>query len=191
MKPLTNNLEYEILENLRKYGATSSNKLHQKLQCNKKRYTDIKNYMIEQKFIKEETKGNRKYLSRIDFESPKFQDKDFTKTIIVNCNHYMKNLRKMKPIATSHTKKYTLKKDAKMVLDALFGELDKLHTICVRLEYARLFGMINPKNAKYHRNECLKLFDEMTVELFFDHKKFKTQIISHYQSDIRTLKFMV
>ena len=188
MKP---SLENIILENLSYHDEISSNKLHQKLKVNKKRYTDTKNHMITQGYIKEEINGNRKYLSRLDFEDEKFQQVEFTTTIKTNCNYYMKNLKKIKPIAISRKDKFILKKKVKVILDALFIQLDKIHTICIRLEYAKTFGLMNKTRAKHHRNKCLELFDEIMNELFFDHKKFKLQIINHYQSQIRILKFKV
>ena len=123
MKP---SLENIILENLSYHDEISSNKLHQKLKVNKKRYTDTKNHMITQGYIKEEINGNRKYLSRLDFEDEKFQQVEFTTTIKTNCNYYMKNLKKIKPIAISRKDKFILKKKVKVcfILDALF---------CIRL----------------------------------------------------------
>ena len=191
MKPLTDNLENDILENLSYYDAISSNDLFQKLGGSKKRYTDTKNRMIEQGFIKEEKKGNRKYLSKMDFEDEKFQKSDYTGTVITNCNHYINNLKKIKPIAISRKNKYVLKKDAKILLDALFIQLDTIHIICTRLEYAKSFGLMNKRRATHHRNKCLELFDKIMEKLLNNHKKFKNEIINHYQSQIRTLKFKV
>ena len=192
LKPPTHdNLENAILENLNHYDSISSNELYEGLHVNKKRYTDTKNHMIEQGFIKEEIKGNRTYLSRMDFEDIKFQKSDYTGTAKVNCKNYLINLKKMKPIATSHKNNYTLKKNAKIILDALFIQLDRIHTICTRLEYAKTFGLMNGSRAIYHKNKCLKLFDNMTELLFTDHKKFKNEIINHYQSQVRIIRFKV
>lgn len=192
LKPPTHdNLENAILENLNHYDSISSNELYESLHVNKKRYTDIKNHMIEQGFIKEEIKGNRTYLNRMDFEDIKFQKSDYTMTAKINCKNYLTNLKKMKPIATSHKNNYTLKKNAKIILDALFIQLDTIHTICTRLEYARTFGLMNGTRAIYHKNKCLKLFDNITELLFSEHKKFKNEIINHYQSQVRTLRFKV
>ena len=193
LKPQTHdNLENAILERLSHYDSISSNELYESLRVNKKRYTDTKNRMIEQGFIKEEIRGNRTYLSRIDFEDVKFQKSYYTRIVRTNCRTYLNSLKKMKPIATSRkNKNHSLKKNAKIGLDAIFTQLDTIHIICTRLEYAKSFGLMNGTRAIYHKNKCLKLFDEIIESLFSDHKKFKDEIINHYQSQVRILKFKV
>lgn len=193
LKPfIHDNLENAILENLSHYDAISSNELHQKLKVNKKRYTDTKNYMIKQGFIKEEIKGNRTYLVIAGFdEDEKFKKSEYVRTIKVNCRNYLQTLKKMSPIATTRNNKHTLKKNAKKGLNAIFYQLDRIHIICTRLEYAGAFGLMNLRTARFHKNQCLELFDEIMEKLFSDHKKFKDEIINHYQSQVRILKFKV
>lgn len=103
----------------------------------------------------------------------------------------MNNLKKIKPIAIQQKNKYTLKKNAKIILDALFIQLDTIHIICTRLEYAKAFGLMKKKRMIHHKNECLELFDAITKQLLNEHKKFKNEIIDHYQSQVRTLKFKI
>ena len=192
LKPPTHdNLENAILENLSYYDMISSNELHQKLKVNKKRYTDTKNHMIEQGFIKEEIKGNRTYLVIAGFEDEKFKKSEYARTIKVNCRNYLQTLKKMSPIATTRNNKHALKKNAKKGLNAIFFQLDRIHIICTRLEYAGAFGLMNTRITRFHKNQCLELFDEIMVKLFSDHKKFKDEIINHYQSQVRILKFKV
>ena len=191
MKPLTDNLENDILDILSNHGTMSSNELHQKLRVNKKRYTDTKNNMIRQEFIREKTRGNRKYLSRVNFEDEKFKGSEYAMMARVNCNNYLRNLKSIKPIGILRKDRYVLKKNAKKLLDAIFFQLDTIHIICTRLEYAKSFGLMTGTSAKRHKNKCLDLFDVIMESLFSDHKKFKDEIINHYQSQVRTMRFKV
>jgi len=179
------------MEILSTHNGISSNDLHEKLHVNKKKYTDTKNHMIRQGFIKEEIKGRKNYLSRADFQNTSFQNSNYTKTVSTNCKNYLSNLKKIKLIASLRKDKHILKKDAKTILDALFIQIDTIHVICTRLEYAQSFGLMSQKDSKFHKSKCLNLFDEVMKSLFSDHKKFKNEIINHYQSQVRTLKFKV
>ena len=145
--------------------------------------------MIIQEYIKEEKIGNRTYLKRIDFEDEKFQRTEYTRTVRANCKNYLNNLKKIKPIGTTNSKKPLLLKKTKLLLDAIFFQLDTLHIIGTRLEYAGIFGLMRKSKVKNHKNKCMELFDDIIQSLFFEHKEFKDEIINHYQSQVRTIKF--
>ena len=147
--------------------------------------------MIKQDSSRKRKKEIGKYISKANFENEKFQRTDYTIIERVNCNMYLRTLKSLKSIGIPRKDRHVLKKNARKVLDALFWQLDRIHIICTRIEYAQSFGLMTKTSAKHHKNKCLELFDEVMELLLSDHRKFKSEIVNHYQLQVRTLKFKV
>ena len=91
-------IENEILTILSPIEPIHSNKVFSKLRTDKSRYHEIRDRMIKEEWIKAEKKGRNLLLTRLNFEAPKFEGKDWTDITRKNCNNYLKFLRDNKPL---------------------------------------------------------------------------------------------
>jgi len=86
-------IENKILEILSPIDGMWSNQVFGELNVGKERYTEIRNKMIQEKWIKKEYEKNKMYLTRLNFEAPKFDDHDWTNITQTNCDNFLKYLK--------------------------------------------------------------------------------------------------
>ena len=79
-------LENKILGIISPIDEMWSNQVFRKLRVNKERYTRIRNKMINENWIHSEQKNGRMYLTKLNFEAPKFEHKDWDIITRINCN---------------------------------------------------------------------------------------------------------
>jgi len=182
-------LENNILELLSPIDPVWSNQLHRELGgVNKARYTRIRDKMIEEDWIKTERKGRELLLTRINFEAPKFDEQDWTKTTRTNCTNWLQYFKDRKPL---FRKNKVRTKDLKYMLDAYFHELDRQMIVCTRLVNAEALGLILPSRSRKHQKKCVEFVHEFVKKLLRDHKEFKEEIKEYAQSQLRTVQFKI
>jgi len=184
-------IENKILQELSPINEIWSNQLFRKLHVNKERFTKIRDKMINQNWIHSEEKNGRMFLTRQDFEAPKFENKDWDKIARINCNTMLNHLKENKPLFKVRKKKKSLSKDNKQALDALFHELDRQMIVHTRLVNAEALGLIRSSRAIFHQKECVELVQEFIKKLLQDHKEFKEEIKEYAQSQLRTVQFKI
>ena len=91
-------LENKILEILSPIEPKWSNLVYSKLRVNKARYQRIRDKMIDEDWIHAEKKGRELLLTRINFESAKFNEKDWTKITRINCTNWLGYFQSKKPL---------------------------------------------------------------------------------------------
>jgi len=169
-----------------------SNQVFKTLHVNKARFTKIKNRMINEKWINSEIKDGKQSLTKINFESPKFDEIDWTEPARKNCTTWLKFLKENKPLFRIHKKKpFHIKKQQKMILNAYFYELDKQMIVCTRLVNADALGLIRSSKAKFHQKKCIDFVHHFIKKLLSDHKEFKDEIKEYAQSQVRTVQFKI
>ena len=192
MKPLSDaELENKILELLSYTEPKSSNQLHRETRTNKARFTQIRNKMITNEWIKAENRDRRLFLTKNKFESPKFEKDEWTNLVRTNCEWYFKNLKKYSPICKKIKEHFEIKDKIKPVLDAFLHQLDRLMIVHTRLAYAENLGLTTPYKAKQYQNICMETFQEFMGRLTEEHKEFKNEIIEYAQSKVKTITFKV
>ena len=185
-------LENEILKILPSIDGMWSNQVFRKLNVSKERYTEIRNKMIDEKWIKGEHKKNRMYLTRLNFESSKFDDHDWTNITRTNCDNFLKYLKDNKPLFRIHRDKpFKIKKQQKMILNGFFHELDRQMIVCTRVVNAEALGLIRSSKAKSIQKKCIDLVSRSIKTLLADHKEFKEEIKEYAQSQLRTVQFKI
>jgi len=185
-------MENKILEILSPIDAMWSNQVFKELHVSKERYTEIRNKMIKEKWIKEERKQNKMYLTRLSFRESRFDEHDWTKITRINCNTFLKYLKDRKPLFTvNKNKKITIRKNKKEILDAFFHELDRQMIVHTRLVNAEALGLIDSSNAELHQQKCVDFVHEFIKKLLRDHKEFKEEIKEYAQSQLRTVQFKI
>jgi len=167
-------IENEILSVLSPIDPMWSNQVFRKLETDKARFTRIRDKMIEEEWIKSERKGRELLLTRINFEAPKFDEKDWTKITRINCTTWLKYFKDRKPLFTKKRKVRT--KNLKAMLDAYFHELDRQMIVCIRLVNAEALGLIRPSKSRFHQKKCIEFVHEFIKKLLRDHKEFKDEI---------------
>jgi len=182
-------LENQILQILSPVEAKWSNAVFRMLRVNKARYQRVRDRMIEQVWIKAEKKGRVLLLTRFNFEAPKFNENDWTKTTKVNCNTYLKYFKDRKPLFNKKKKIRT--KNLKGILDAFFNELDRQMIVHTRLVNAEALGLVRPALAQFHQKKCVEFVHEYIKKLLNDHKKFREEIKEYAQSQLRTVQFKI
>lgn len=169
-----------------------SNELHRKLSANKARYTRIRNELVDEGWIMVEKREGRMYLTRIDFESSRFDREDWNKYTVINCNSALDSLKTQRPIFRITKKKEAkIELNIKMDLDMLLNELDRFLIVHSRLVYAQSLGLIRSGRAKLLQNDCLSKFHQVLNRLLKDHEQFKKEISEYAQSQIKTLQFKI
>jgi len=185
-------MENEILGRLSSITPMWSNQVFRELHVNKARYQRLRDEMIKEEWIKSEKKGRNLFLTRLNFEAPKFEGNDWTNITRINCNNYLKFLRDNKPLfRVRMNKPFKIKKDQKMMLDAIFHELDRQMIVCIRLVNANALGLITSIRARTHQKECIDLVHDFIKKLLNDHKEFKDEIKEYAQSQLRTVQFKI
>jgi len=184
-------IENKILETLSPINEMWYNQLFRKFHVNKARFQRIRDKMIDQGWIHSELKNGRMYLTRIDFEAPKFENKKWAKITRINCNTMLNHLKENKPLFKIRKKKKSLSKENKEALDTLFHELDGQMIVHTRLVNAEAFGLIRSSRAKFHQKESVNLVREFIKKLLSDHKEFKEEIKEYAQSQLRTVQFKI
>jgi len=91
-------LENNILGILSPIEPTWSNALYKPLHVNKARYQRIRDKMIDEGWIHAEKKGRELLLRRINFESAKYDEKDWTNIARINCTNWLKYFQNKKPL---------------------------------------------------------------------------------------------
>jgi len=182
-------LENNILGILSPIEPTWSNAVHRKLRVNKARYQRIRDKMSEEGWIHAEKKGRELLLTRINFESAKFDEKDWTKITRINCTNWLEYFQSKKPLFNK--KKNIRTKEIKRMLDAYFHELDRQMIVCTRLVNAEALGLIRSSKAKFHQRQCIEFVHEFIKKLLSDHKEFKGEIKEYAQSQVRTVQFKI
>ena len=192
LKPLSDaELENKILELLSYTEPKSSNQLHREIRANKARFTQIRNKMIVNEWIKAENRDGRLFLTKNKFESPKFEKDEWTDLVRTNCEWYFKNLKKYSPICKKINKHFEIKDKIKPALDAFLHQLDRLMIVHTRLAYAENLGLITPYKAKQYQKICMETFQELVERLTEEHKEFKNEIIEYAQSKVKIITFKV
>ena len=192
LKPLSDaELENKILELLSYTEPKSSNQLHREIGANKARFTQIRNKMIVNEWIKVENRDGRLLLTKNKFESPKFEKEEWTNLVHTNCEWYLKNLKKYSPICKKINDHFEIKDKIKPALDAFFHQLDRLMIVHTRLAYAENLGLITPYKAKQYQKICRETFQKLVERLTEEHKEFKNEIIEYAQSKVKTITFKV
>ena len=184
-------IENKILNILSPIDPMSSNELFRKLHMNKARYHRIRDKVIDEKWIKAEKKGRNLFLTRLNFESSKFDDHDWTNITRTNCNTFLKYLKDRKPLFNVTKNKNSIRKNKKEILDAFFQELDRQLIVHTRLVNAEALGLIRSSRAKFHQKKCIDLVHEYIKKLVNDHKEFKEEIKEYAQSQLRTVQFKI
>jgi len=185
-------MENKILKILPSIEGMWSNQVFRKLNVSKERYTKIRNKMIDEKWIKVEQKKNRMYLTRLNFEAPKFEEHDWTRISRLNCTNWLKYFKDNKPLFRVRLNKpFKIKKDQKIMLDAYFHELDREMIVHTRLVNAEALGLILPSKSKKHQKKCVEFVHEFIKKLLNDHKEFKEEIKEYAQSQLRTVQFKI
>ena len=182
-------LENEILRKLSPIDPMWSNQVFEGLHVNKARYQRIRDKMIEEGWIHAERKGRELLLTRINFESAKFDEKDWTRITRINCTNWLKYFKDKKPLFNKKKKIRT--KDLKLMLDAYFHELDRQMIVHTRLVNAEALGLIFSSRSKKHQKKCVDFVQEFIKRLLSDHKEFKEEIKEYAQSQLRTVQFKI
>jgi len=182
-------LENKILELLSPIDSTWSNALYEPLHVNKARYHRIRDKMIGEGWIHAEKKGRELLLRRINFESAKFDEKDWTNIARMNCTRWLEYFQNKKPLFNKKNNIRT--KEIKMMLDAYFHELDKQMIVCTRLVNAEALGLILSSRSRKHQKKCVEFVHEFIKKLLSDHKEFKEEIKEYAQSQVRTIQFKI
>ena len=182
-------LENEILRLLSPIDPTWSNALYNPLHVNKARFQRIRDKMIDEGWIRAEKKGRELLLTRINFESTKFDEKDWTKITRMNCDNWLEYFKDKKPLFTKN--KTIRTKDLKMWLDAYFHELDRQMIVHTRLVNAEALGLIRSNRSRFHQKKCVEFVQEYIKKLLSDHKEFKEEIQEYAQSQLRTVQFKI
>ena len=182
-------LENKILEKLSPIDPKWSNKVYEGLHVNKARYQRIRNKMIAGGWIQAEKKGRELLLTRINFESAKFDEKDWTNIARINCTNWLKYFQNKKPLFNK--KKNVRTKEIKMMFNAYFYELDKQMIVCTRLVNAEALGLILSGRSRKHQIKCIDFVHEFIKKLLLDHKEFKEEIKEYAQSQVRTVQFKI
>ncbi len=182
-------LENKILEILSHIEPKWSNQVFKELRVNKARFQRIRDMMIEEDWIHAERKGREMLLTRINFESAKFDEKDWTKITRINCTNWLEYFQGKKPLFNK--KKNIRTKEIKGMLDAYFRELDTQMIVCTRLVNAEALGLIRSSKAKFHQRQCIEFVHQFIKKLLSDHKEFKEEIKEYAQSQVRTVQFKI
>ena len=182
-------LENKILEILSPINPKWSNQVYSELRVNKARYQRIRDKMIEQGWIHAEKKGRELLLTRKNFESAKFDEKDWTNIARMNCTRWLGYFQNKKPLFNK--KKNVRTKEIKMMLDAYFHELDIQMIVCIRLVNAEALGLILSSRSRKHQKKCVDFVHEFIKKLLSDHKEFKEEIKEYAQSQVRTVQFKI
>jgi len=182
-------LENKILEKLSPIDPKWSNKVYEGLHVNKARYQRIRDKMIAGGWIQAEKKGRELLLTRINFESAKFDEKDWTNIARMNCTRWLGYFQNKKPLFNK--KKNVRTKEIKMMLDAYFHELDRQMIVCTRLVNAEALGLILSSRSRKHQKKCVDFVHEFIKKLLSDHKEFKEEIKEYAQSQVRTVQFKI
>jgi len=182
-------LENKILEILSPIDSKWSNLVYSKLRVNKARFHRIRDKMIEHGWIHAEKKGRNLLLTRINFESAKFDEKDWTKIARINCTNWLEYFKNKKPLFNKKNNVRT--KEIKMMLDAYFHELDRQMIVCTRLVNAEALGLILSSRSRKHQKKCIDFVHEFIKKLLSDHKEFKYEIKEYAQSQVRTIQFKI
>jgi hypothetical protein len=192
LKPLSDaELENKILGLLSYKDSKSSNELHREIRSNKARFTQIRNKMITNEWIRAENRDGRLFLTKNKFESPKFENEEWTNLVRINCEWYLKNLKKYSPICKKIENRFEIKDNLKPALDAFFHQLDRLMIVHTRLAYAENLGLTTPYKARQYQKICMETFQELVGRLTEEHKEFKNEIIEYAQSKVKTITFKV
>jgi hypothetical protein len=192
LKPLSDvELENKILELLSHTEPKSSNQLHREIRANKARFTEIRNKMIANEWIKAENRDGRLFLTKNKFESLKFEKEDWTNLTRTNCEWHFQNLKKYSPICKKRKDHFEIKDKIKPVLDIFFQQLDRLMIVHTRLAYAENLGLTTPYKARQYQKICRDAFQELMERLTEEHKEFKNEIIEYAQSKVKTITFKV
>jgi len=184
-------IENNLLSILSPVDEMWSNQVFRELHVNKARYNKIRDKMIDEKWIKAEKKGRNLFLTRLNFESSKFDDHDWTNITRTNCNTFLKYLKDRKPLFNVNKNKNSIRKNKKEILDAFFQELDRQLIVHTRLVNAEALGLIRSSRAKFHQKKCIDLVHEFIKALLRDHKEFKEEIKEYTQSQLRTVQFKI
>ena len=184
-------LESEILGLLSPINPIWSNALFRKLGGNKARFQKTRDKMIEAGWIRSEVKNGRMYLTRLNFESSKFEDHDWTDVTRENCNNFLDYLRDRKPLFTGTKNKKIRTKKLKEILDAFFQELDRQMIVNIRLVNAEALELILADRARLHQIRCVDLVHEFINRLLYDHREFREEIKEYAQSLLRTVQFKI
>ena len=182
-------LENKILEKLSPIDPKWSNKVYEGLHVNKARYQRIRDKMIAGGWIHAEKNGRELLLTRINFESAKFDEKDWTRITRMNCSSWLKYFKDRKPLFNKKKKIRT--KDLKLMLDAYFHELDRQMIVHTRLVNAEALGLIRSNRSRFHQKKCVDFVQEFIHKLLNDHKQFKEEIKEYAQSQLRTVQFKI
>ena len=184
-------LENKILEILSPFDEMWSNQVFRKVGGNKANYTIIRDKMIAQNWIKAEKKGRNLLLTRLNFESSKFEDHDWTNITRINCNNFLDYLRDRQPLFTGTKNKKIRTKMLKEILDAFFHELDRQMIVHTRLVNAEALELILSDRASFHQRRCVDFVHEFIKRLLYDHREFREEIIEYAQSLLRTVQFKI
>ena len=180
----------KILEILSPINPMWSNQVFRELlHVSKARYHRLRDEMIDEKWIKAEKKGRELLLTRLNFEAPKFEERDLTNITKGNCDRWLKYFKDRKPLFRKNKKIRT--KDLKYMLDAYFHELDRQMIVCIRLVNAEALGLITSSRARTHQKKCIDFVHEYIKKLVNDHKEFKEEIKEYAQSQLRTVQFKI
>ena len=182
-------LENKILEILSHIEPKWSNLVFKELRVNKARFQRIRDKMIEEGWIKSERKGREMLLTRINFESSKFVEHDWTRITRMNCSSWLKYFKDKKPLFNKKKKIRT--KNLKLYLDAFFHELDRQMIVCTRLVNAEALGLISSNRSRFHQKKCVDSVHEFIKKLLSDHKEFREEIKEYAQSQLRTVQFKI
>ena len=184
-------LENNILQILSPIDSMWSNQIFMELHVRKPRFHEIRDKMIDQGWIKAEKKGRELLLTRIDFEAPKFENKEWTNIARTNCNTFLKHMKDNKPLFKIRKKKKSLSKDNKTAIDAFFHELDRQMIVCTRLVNAEALGLILSSRSRKYQKKCIDFVQEQIKKLLNEHKEFKEEIKEYAQSQLRTVQFKI
>jgi len=182
-------MENKILGILSPTEPTWSNAVFRALRVNKARYHRIRDKMIDEEWVKAEKKGRNLFLTKLNFEAPKFEGNDWTNITKMNCDRWLKYFKDRKPLFRKNKKIRT--KDLKGLLDAYFYELDRQMIVCIRLVNAEALGLITSSRARTHQKKCIDFVHEYIKKLVNDHKEFKEEIKEYAQSQLRTVQFKI
>lgn len=184
-------IENKILEILSPIDPMWSNQLFRKLRVNKERFTEIRDKMMKEQWVKAEKKGRNLLLTRLNFQSTKFDNHDLARITRINCKTVLQYLKDRKPLFKVTKNKTSIRKNKKDALDTFFHELDRQMIVHTRLVNAEALGLILSGRARFHQEMCVEFVQEFIKKLLSEHKEFKKEIREYAQSQVRTVQFKI
>ncbi len=182
-------IQDKILKNCDVKDPITSEKLWKKCGCNKNKFYDILNDMIEKKWIRRINEG----IIRIDFskEDSIISEYEWLKKWCIESREIIAKENKSLFKKTKNGNFY-LTLSAQQSLSNYFWECDYTTlNILNRNFLAFKLKLITPSEYKKNLKAIEELFDYLFFSLINDHKSFKEQLVNYYLNTIHKTEFKV